>query len=198
MTWSDLGDMRTDHWSQFSDSGCKPSCHPMFECFEWFPSKRGAFQFSPVGFGKVTKWAWPYDTDIKIRCRKGCLSKRDIPSIDTVMDSNRWKFQNDRFVGVATTSTQAFSKVRSLGVTCCPDFKWPGSEIFTSAERMYEQVYKKRTVDLRSNLRTRQRKSIERAIERDFPRRCSSIGSPGIRRVFENCWNRQNLTYDGL
>ena len=71
---------------------------------------------------------------------------RDIRFIDTGTDINRWKFQGDRSFGVAMTNIQSFSEVRSLDVTWWPDLEWPGSEIFTKcAEKMYEQVYQKRS-----------------------------------------------------
>ena len=45
----------------------------------------------------------------------------DINFIDTVVCSNRWKFQGNRSVGVALTNIQTFYGVRSLDVTWWPD-----------------------------------------------------------------------------
>ena len=49
--------------------------------------------------------------------------------IDTVTDNNHCKLQGYRSFGVAMTSIQAFSEVRSLDMTWWPDLKWPGSEV---------------------------------------------------------------------
>ena len=57
----------------------------------------------------------------------------------TGRDSNRWKFQGDQTFGVAMTSIQTFSEMRSLDLTWWPDLERPGSEIFTCVEKMYEQ-----------------------------------------------------------
>ena len=65
---------------------------------------------------------------------------RDIGTLATGTDINLWKFR-DRSFGVAMTSVQTFSEVRSLDATWRPDFEWPGSEILTTcAEEMYTQV----------------------------------------------------------
>ena len=51
MTGSDLGDMRRGHWSQFYDLGWQVYLllfADVWEFFEWFSSKRGAFQFSSI------------------------------------------------------------------------------------------------------------------------------------------------------
>ena len=48
-----------------------------------------------------------------------------------------------RSVGVAMTSIQTFSDVRSLDVTWWPGLERPGSENFTCAEMMYDQVCQK-------------------------------------------------------
>ena len=50
------------------------------------------------------------------------------------------------------------------------------------------------TVDLRSNLRAQQRKSVKRTIKCAFAGRCSSSGSRVMCRFVEKCWKRQNLT----
>ena len=52
----------------------------------------------------------------------------DINSIDTVTCIHRWKFQGNRWVGVAMTIIQTFYEVRSLDVTWWPVLVWPGSE----------------------------------------------------------------------
>ena len=53
-------------------------------------------------------------------------------------------------------------------------------------------------VDLRSKLRTLQRKSVKRAIECVFLRRSSSSGSRVMCRFIENCWKRRNLAFGDL
>ena len=52
----------------------------------------------------------------------------------------------------------------------------------------------RQTADLRSNLRTPQRKNVKRAIECAFLRRCSSSTSRVMRRFVDKCWKRQNLS----
>ena len=65
----------------------------------------------------------------------------DISFIDTVTNIYRWKFKCDWSFGVAMTSFQTFSEVRSLNVTWWPALEWPGSEILTScAKKIYKQV----------------------------------------------------------
>ena len=69
---------------------------------------------------------------------------RDIHFIYFGTDINHWMFQGDRLFGVAMTSIQTFSEVRSLDVIWWPDLEWPGPEIFRCAEKMHEQVNQKR------------------------------------------------------
>ena len=64
---------------------------------------------------------------------------RDTHFIGAGIDINFSKFQGDRAFGVARTSIQTFSEVRSR-----PDLERPRSETFTCAEKMYEQVCQKR------------------------------------------------------
>ena len=54
------------------------------------------------------------------------------------------------------------------------------------------------TVDLRSNLRTRWRKNVKRAIECAFLQCCISSGYGVMCQFVEKCWNRQNLTFGDL
>ena len=52
MTWNGFGDMAIGHCnipsSNIPTQGVDSTCNPMFECFEWFSSKRGAFHFTPI------------------------------------------------------------------------------------------------------------------------------------------------------
>ena len=67
---------------------------------------------------------------------------RDIHFIDPARDIICWKFEGDLSFGVAMTSVQFFSEVRSLDVTWWPDLEWPGSEIFTCAEKCMHRYAK--------------------------------------------------------
>ena len=56
---------------------------------------------------------------------------RDKHCIDTVTDSNGWKFQGDQSFGVAMTNIPTFSEVRSIDVTWRPELDSPGSKSFS-------------------------------------------------------------------
>ena len=119
--------------------GAKSTCNPMFEsASNDFLPKEAPFIFLPLTYnGELEKLTWPWVTDIKI--------PRYTFYTYWYTDINCWKFQGDRSFGVALTSIQTFSEVRSLDVTWWPDLEWPESEIFTTcAEKMYEQTYQKR------------------------------------------------------
>ena len=75
--------------------GCTPF---VWECFEWFSFKRGAFIFLPL---TIVSQNWP---DLRSLIWKFW----DTDLIETVTHINRWKFQGDRSFGVAMMIIQTF------------------------------------------------------------------------------------------
>ena len=103
--------------------GVKSTSTTMFESvLNAFCSKEAPFIFLPL----TRSQNWP---DFRSPISKFW----DIHIIDTVVCSNRWRFQGNRSVGVALTNIQTFYEVRSLDVTWWPDLRWPGSKIFREA-----------------------------------------------------------------
>ena len=119
--------------------GVTYTCNPLFErVLNGFLPKEAPLIFLPLtlGEGEVAKLTWPRVTDIKIPRYIFYRSWYGYQSLKV----SRWSG-----FGVAMTSLQTFSEVRSLNVTWWPDLEWPGSEVFTlCAKKMYEQVYQKR------------------------------------------------------
>ena len=82
--------------------GVKSNCNPMFANVEKnVGPKEVPFNFLTLTYnGVVAKLTWPLVNDIKII--RGYAVYRSFTHI------NRWKFQDDRSVGVAMTSIQTF------------------------------------------------------------------------------------------
>ena len=113
--------------------GFKSNCNLMFESVSnGFHPKQAPFIFLHYRNGEVAKLTWPWVTYIKISRYIFYRYWYGYPS---------WKFQGECAFGVAMTSIQTFSEVRSLDVTWWPDVWWPGSDIFTFEEKMHKQVY---------------------------------------------------------
>ena len=132
MTWNDLGDMVMGHWLQYSDSGVKSTCNPMFESVSnGFLPKETLFIFLPLTYnGEVAKLTSPWVTDIQIP---------RYTFIDTGTNTNRWKFGGDRAFGVAMTSIQTFLRWGHL--------TWPGDLTLRDMGLKFSQLVRKRCLN---------------------------------------------------
>ena len=92
--------------------GITRTCNPMFESTSngFCPKEEPISIFSHLLIMERSQ-NWP---DV----RSPISFFRNIRSIHTGTDINRWKFQGDRSFGVAMTNIQNLSEVRSLDVTC--------------------------------------------------------------------------------
>ena len=138
MTFGSLGGVTG---SNFSIQDVNSTCNPVIRCLRvlrmgFVQNRRFWIFFHWLIMERSQNWP-----DFRSQISKFW----DIHFIDTVVCSNRWKFQGNCSVGVALTNIQTFYEVRSLDVTWWPDLAWFWSDIFTTcAEKRYDKAWQKR------------------------------------------------------